>query len=96
MKLNKIERTPNEKKEFKATFTKPNGKTKITRFGTASNFALNKSKTKKDKKAYLARHAVNENWNNPTSAGSLSKNILWGDSRSIKANTRDFKNKFNL
>lgn len=96
MKLQSIERTPNGKKEFKAVFKKTDGKTKTTRFGTASNFALNPKKTEQDKNAYKARHNVRENWSDPTSAGSLSKHILWGNSRSVKSNTKDFKNKFNL
>lgn len=96
MKLEKVERTLDNKKAFKATFIKENGKKKITRFGTGSNFVLNKKKTEQDKINYLKRHKVNENWNDPTSAGSLSKNLLWGDSRNMKSNLRDFKTKFKL
>jgi hypothetical protein len=96
MKLRNIERTPNNKKAFVATFIKPNGKEKIQRFGTTSNYVLNPSKTEQDKKAYIARHKMRENFNDPMSAGSLSKHILWGDSRVISKNIKDFKKKFNV
>ena len=96
MKLKSIERTPSNKKAFVATFIKENGKEKIQRFGTSSNYVLNPSKTDQDKKAYIARHSVRENFNDPMSAGALSKHILWGDSKNIKNNIKDFKKKFNL
>ena len=43
---------------------------------------------------YLNRHRKNENWNNPRSAGALSRYILWGEHTSIEANLRDFKIRF--
>ena len=39
---------------------------------------------------YLKRHAVNENWNDPYSPGSLSKWILWGDSKSFNVNHQTY------
>ena len=88
MKLEKIEQTPSEKKEFKAIFTLDNGSSKTVRFGTASNFVLNKNKTELDKKNYIKRHQVRENHNDPLTAGALSRHLLWGDSRSIKKNEK--------
>lgn len=96
MKLKSIERTPNNKKAFVATFIKDNGKEKIQRFGTGSNFVLNKSKTLDDRKNYIARHRVNENFNDPVTAGSLSRHLLWGDSRNLQQNINSFKKKFRL
>jgi hypothetical protein len=46
------------------------------------------------RKRYLNRHKNNENWNNPRSAGALSRWILWGQSSSIADNLRDFKLRF--
>jgi len=43
---------------------------------------------------YLMRHRKNENWNNPKSAGALSRYILWGDSTSIEQNFAAFKRRF--
>ncbi len=96
MKLEKVVRTPTEGKEFKAIFTLDDGKSKTVRFGTASNFVLNKDKTELDRKNYIKRHRVNENHNNPLTAGALSRHLLWGDSRSIKKNINDFKTRFNV
>lgn len=46
---------------------------------------------------YLKRHsALNEDWNNPTSAGALSKWILWGESDDIYKNIELFKRRFKL
>ena len=90
-----ITRTPNSTKAFKAVFTDKN-KTKIIRFGTESNYVLNRNKTKKDRENYIKRHVVREDFNNPMTAGALSRYILWGDSRSITKNITAFKKKFNL
>jgi hypothetical protein len=43
---------------------------------------------------YLIRHKKNENWNNPKSAGALSRWILWGDSTSIATNLAAYKRRF--
>jgi hypothetical protein len=45
---------------------------------------------------YLMRHKKNENWNDPKSAGALSRYILWGDSTSIEKNLSAYKRRFNL
>lgn len=43
---------------------------------------------------YLTRHKKNENWNNPRSAGALSRYLLWGEHSSLDANLRDFNMRF--
>jgi hypothetical protein len=40
------------------------------------------------KKAYIARHRVNEDWGDIRTAGALSRFILWGPTRSISQNAR--------
>lgn len=45
---------------------------------------------------YLSRHRSSESWNDPKTAGSLSRWILWGDSTSLEANLRAFKRRFSL
>tara|TARA_R110000823_G_C15861785_1_gene493248 strand:+ start:325 stop:633 length:309 start_codon:yes stop_codon:yes gene_type:complete len=71
-------------------------KKKTVAFGSAgmSDYTINKDKARRQR--YLDRHRKRENWNNPMSAGSLSKWILWGDSTSKQANIRAFKKRFNL
>lgn len=96
LKLNSITRTGNQRPAFAAVFTMNDGKQKTVKFGTSSNYALNPVKTKKDRNAYIARHAVSENWNDPLSRGALSRYILWGESRSVVENTRAYRKRFNL
>jgi len=43
---------------------------------------------------YLKRHKAHESWNDPRSAGALSRWILWGDHTGIQANIRDYKVRF--
>ena len=51
--------------------------------------------SKQKKESYLARHRVNEDWNDVMSAGALSRWILWNKT-TIEASVKDFKNRFNL
>ena len=44
-------------------------------------------------KRYNNRHRRNENWNDPTTAGALSKWILW-NKPSLKASIADYKSRF--
>ena len=96
MKLNSITRTGDQQPAFAAVFTLDDGKYRTVKFGTSSNYALNPDKTKKSRPAYIARHAVSENWNDPLSRGALSRYIRWGDSRSVVENTRAYRKRFNL
>jgi len=43
----------------------------------------------------MNRHRTRENWNNPMSAGSLSRWILW-NKPTLKASISDYKRKFNF
>lgn len=47
------------------------------------------------KDAYLARHKVNEKWDQPTTAGALSRWILW-NKKTLSASIADFKRRFKL
>ena len=104
----KIIPSKREGKKYTAYFMLDNGKEKAVHFGSKgmrdftlinnpkSKFYL-KTKAERDsvKNAYIRRHQKRENWNNPLSAGSLSKNILWNKT-TFSASIRDFKNKFKL
>jgi hypothetical protein len=78
-------------KRFKAIFK--NGK--ILYFGSATGKAFIDHGDELKKKNYIKRHQVNEDWFkiNP---GSLSRFILWGDSKDIKTNIKTFIKKFNI
>ena len=83
-------------KKKMAVFTNSStGKKKTTHFGAAgmSDYTIHKDKERM--KRYLARHKKRENWNNYTSAGSLSRWILW-NKPSYQASVSDYKKRFNL
>ena len=97
MELVSIKKDDNGKNKMVAVFEdKATGKTKTTHFGAVGYTDYTLSKDKAKRKLYLARHKPRENWDDYTSAGSLSANILWGDSTSIQENIKAFKKKFKL
>ena len=67
-----------------------------TRFGAAGMDDYTLTHDKDQRLRYLTRHAKNENWRDPKSAGALSRYILWGDSTSIESNLAAYKRRFNL
>ncbi len=81
-------------KKLMAIFTR-DGRKKTIHFGQAGAPDYTLTKDKEQRKRYLARHRKNENWNNPESAGALSRWILWGDSTSRGTNVSSFKKRFN-
>ena len=96
MKLISIKPSTKPEKKYMATFETDNGRTKTTHFGQAGALDFIRSGGDVERKErYLQRHKSNENWNDPTSAGSLSKNILWNKT-SLRASISDFKSKFGL
>lgn len=101
MKLISIKPSSNKDKKLMATFERDNGRTVTTHFGqkTAMDYTKyykqDKELAKEKKDAYIARHKVNENWNDPTSAGALSRWILW-ELPTIESAIKKYKNKFNL
>ena len=97
MELVSIKKDTETKKKMVAIFkNKTTGRSKTVRFGADGYTDYTISKDKEKRERYLARHKARENWSDPTTPGSLSKHILWGDSTSIKTNIADFKKKFKL
>jgi hypothetical protein len=87
-----IKPSKRKEKRFQAIF--PDNTT--IHFGSkgASTYIDNGNKKKREN--YIKRHQVNEDFNNPKTAGALSRWILWGDSTNIDKNISDFKKKFNV
>ena len=54
-----------------------------------------KHKDPERKKRYIIRHKKNENWKDPTTAGALSRWVLW-NKPSFRASVSDYKKRFNL
>jgi hypothetical protein len=101
MKLISIKPSSNKDKKLMATFERENGRQITTHFGAAGYmdytkyYKQDKDLAKQKRDAYIARHRVNENFNDPTSAGSLAKHILW-NKPTVEASIADFKKRFNL
>ena len=96
MKLLHIKRSPAKGKKWRATFYEPRTHTYIhTDFGAAgmSDYTIHRDPLRKER--YLERHKKNEDWNNPLSAGALSRYILWEYPSFDKA-VREYKHRFNL
>ena len=90
-------------KRYMAVFYDKNKKVKTTHFGYAitdrgiKKYGSTYIDHKNDdlKEAYIARHKVNEDFNDYMSAGSLSRYILW-EKKSLRDAINDYKRRFKL
>ena len=71
------------------------GREKTVHFGAQGYSDYTKHRDNTRKQRYLNRHKKNENWNDPTSAGALSRFILWGEP-TLSASITKYKHRFNL
>ena len=97
LRLKTIRKSHKREKKFDAVFEFPDGHTKTTPFGARGMSDYTKHKDVTRRARYLKRHAgMGEDWKDPTTAGALSKWILWGPSTSFNKNVKTFKKRFNL
>ena len=92
----KLDKSDQDKKKFVANFfDKDKKKIKTTHFGSSgmSDYTINKDDARKE--LYLNRHKARENWNDFTSAGALSRWILWNE-KTLESSFKYYLNKFNL
>lgn len=91
----KIQKSDNFNKKYMATFYRDGKRFKTTHFGAKgmSDFTLHHDEERKQR--YIARHTANENHQDYTSAGSLSRYILWNKT-SLQASISDYRKRFNL
>lgn len=94
IKLISISKSDKPNKKLKAVFN-INDKEKNIYFGNTKYSDYTIHKDKKRKEAYIRRHEVNENWNNPLTSGSLSRWVLW-QKPTLEEGIKYYKNKFNL
>jgi len=64
-------------------------------FGARGMSDFTKHHDEARKQRYINRHQSNENFNNPMSAGSLSRWILW-NKPSLQEGIKDFKRRFQI
>ena len=91
--LNIVQATSNNKK-YNAVITKDDKSIKIVPFGDNRYEDFTQHHNKRRRELYILRHEKNENWNDPESPGALSRYILWGNSKKIDTNIKEFKKKF--
>ena len=92
--LLKIKKSNKTDKKLMAIFENcQTGRKKTTHFGAAgmSDFTLHKDIERK--KRYINRHYKNENWDNPITAGALSRWILW-NKKTLQESIVDYKKMF--
>tara|TARA_R110000822_G_scaffold309567_2_gene439490 strand:- start:2310 stop:2603 length:294 start_codon:yes stop_codon:yes gene_type:complete len=91
-----IKKSDKAGKKLQAVFTKDNGRTKTTHFGSAGMDDYTLTKDKEQRKRYRSRHKKDLSTGDYTRAGYLSWYILWGESASRKDNIASYKRRFNL
>ena len=69
---------------------------KIVHFGLKGGSTYIDHKDKKKRANYLARHKVRENWDDPYTAGALSRWLLWGDYTDLEKNHQAFMKKYKV
>jgi len=93
----KLSDKPN--KRYMAVFYDTKNKLKTTHFGYKDKDGYGNTyidhKDDKKKDAYIARHKVNEDFNDYMSAGSLSRYILW-NKKTLRESIADYKRRFKL
>ena len=97
-----ISRSSNPEKKLMGVFEDSEGKKiKTTHFGQRGASDYTKHGEKERMERYLERHgggfetSTKENWKDPTTAGALSRWILW-NKPSLKASFDDYKSRFGL
>ena len=83
-------------KKYMAIFTRDNGRTKTTHFGSAGMDDYTIKKDKEQRKRYRDRHQKDLSTGDYMRAGFLSYYLLWGESTSMRENLKSYKKRFNL
>jgi hypothetical protein len=94
MKLVSISESTKPDKKMTAVFFNENtGRKRTIHFGSAGMDDYTLTKDKAQRQLYLERHAARENWDEPTTAGALSRWILWNKTSKTAA-IADYKKRF--
>jgi hypothetical protein len=90
-----LEPATDKKHRWVGVFTDEDGTTKRIPFGDATmeNYTMHKNPLRKEN--YLQRHRSREDWNDPMTAGALSRWILW-EVPNLQEAVRRFRRRFSL
>ena len=94
-RLIKIEPSKNKDKKYDAFFLIDDSVQKKVSFGAKGYYDYTTHNDEERKKRYLARHQSREDWDNPLTAGALSRWILW-NKPTFSASVADFISRFHL
>jgi hypothetical protein len=94
MRLIEIVDSDRKDKRYKAIF-EDNKRVFSVHFGSSNHENYTMHKDKKRRENYRQRHK-GDRLNDPTSPGSLSWFVLWGDNENIEENIKKYKKLFNL
>lgn len=88
-----VRKSEKPNKAFTAVIMRENGRVKHIEFGDrrGSQYWLHKDPAKK--RAWIARHSVRENWNDPFTAGFWSRWLLW-NKETLGESARDIEQRF--
>ena len=97
MKLIDLVKSPNPEKKFRAVFVdEKTGRKRKTDFGARGMDDYTLTHDKEQRERYRERHKKDLKTGDPTRAGYLSYDVLWGPSTSIEKNLALYKSKFHL
>jgi hypothetical protein len=97
MKLINLIKSPNPEKKFRAVFEdEKTGRKRKTDFGAKGMDDYTITKDKEQRERYRERHKKDLKTGDPTRAGYLSYDILWGPSTSVERNLALYKSKYSL
>ena len=85
-----LQKSSNPKKKYDAYI-----EGKKVSFGATGYSDFTQHKDEERKQRYIARHKVNQNWNDLTTAGAWSKGILW-NKPTITDSIKSMEGKFNI
>jgi hypothetical protein len=95
MKLIHIKPSTRKGKKLMARFEISKNKFKTVHFGQAGASDYTKHKDAARKERYISRHQKRENWDNPLTAGALSRFVIW-NKPTLRASIADYKKRFKL
>jgi hypothetical protein len=91
-----VKRSDREGKKWVAEFKMADGHLRHTHFGASGYTDYTRGASDEQRTHYRDRHRKDLVSRDPTAAGLLAMNILWGPSRSIERNIQIFKREYNL
>jgi hypothetical protein len=85
---------PCSAKKWVAVFEDDSGETRTTHFGDSRYEDFTQHRDPERKRSYLSRHG-REDWSDPTSAGALSRWLLW-NKPTVRGSLTDFRRRFGV